>query len=469
MKQEELKQVEEKNLPKVGRGVLEISREKAVETISDESEQVISEQDEKLEMSITNLGFSDEEADALKQETGIGAELNTNTNEIRTLAEKVMDKLKVGLRVLGVTLPIAMGQGNALAQNTFEASKLNQAVATEEVQAEKAKMLELKSFGGQEKISSEEWKIFERYRQLALTEEKEKSETYAVLPDGSVLVAMAQIEGSNASVSPDFNDFSSGIGNLVKLIEEHPEIKVTGIHQHPIHMYNDDIPAWEILQLKTASAEDATEKKTIIENIKNRKIFSAWPPSNMDIRMSLNVRGEATIRAVDANGVWTYGVDKDSPVGKGLLARFAKVQEKEEATISSDLSDVDILKTAESADDIQKAGETLVTQMSTEGANTLAEQEEIAFLWSTGSKDLLEYQARQFDVAKPTDDWNEWEKKITDFISYCNKQGLRVTYTPFDQHQENTNDSVTLSPNMTSTKIDQAAIDAVRNYEQTHE
>lgn len=172
---------------------------------------------------------------------------------------------------------------------------------------------------------------------------------------------------------------------------------------------------------------------------------------------------------VDANGVWVYGVDKNSPVGKGLIARLNKDPSILEAALEKqglDSSDFEDLQQNIVEEGQQKTADEYPAD-ALEGIEK-AVQEGIATtsLWVTGEQNPLDYQDRQLHVAITTPDRKEWEKKITDFITYCNKQGLRITYTPFDQTE---NTPVTLSPDMTPQEIDQAAKTAVINFEKSRE
>lgn len=99
MKQEELTPFEQTPSPETPEAIEslpetpeaqqeELAPDKAVEIVSNETEQAVTEEDTRLETGMKNLGFSGEETETLKQETGIGEELKANTEEIRTLADE---------------------------------------------------------------------------------------------------------------------------------------------------------------------------------------------------------------------------------------------------------------------------------------------------------------------------------------------------------------------------------------------
>lgn len=100
MKQEELTPFEQSQPPETTEGVIEalpetpeaqqeeMTLEKAAEIVSKETERTIKGESAKLETRMNNLGFSGEETEALKQETGIDTELKANTEEILSLADE---------------------------------------------------------------------------------------------------------------------------------------------------------------------------------------------------------------------------------------------------------------------------------------------------------------------------------------------------------------------------------------------
>jgi len=345
---------------------------------------------------------------------------NESAHDKKTTWEKLREQVKA----IGIVLPLAVNQANAV-ENPFEMEPFyGKEVATAPT-TERGETI-----GESENFSPEEWKLATTYRHHALWGENERTTIYSIFKDGKVVQVPGETmlgeQGGLSDMRPQTKNLPESLQKII--IHQHPIITgYSGAYQKITGQYD--------VQKQSPEERDRTkvEEKILIEKIRHGEVLSAWPPSATDIATAV-FNKERIARVVDANGVWTFSIDKTSEKGRDLMSRgkLMEVFYQKLKSAGYDKSDyehyMEELKNMKNDPnyDTPNGLPDFLT------AKTKAEKEAKMFLLGDLEPELREdYKKHQINVAHPTENRAEWENSIKDFVSYCKNLGLRVNYTPF--------------------------------------
>jgi len=301
------------------------------------------------------------------------------------------------------------------------------------------------SFGESEKISADEWKLYQRYKNHVYSEGLERITHYGISQTGKVL----EVPGEEI-LGVARGDILFGEDQKAQLKIIDPLVKIVTLHQHPLSVfrgtYQMAMGEYENQPSFFRNSDPALiEQQSTIDLIKEGKILSAWPPSANDAQTALLFLDEKW-RVADASGIWTIQIDMDSYFAKERLAKGSyseKYEEKcEEIGISK--NDLKLIRSANKKRKVWQPWDKLSDQEVAAVEKQFHSMMEKVdhelkreILGSFETQEFIdEYSRQQLLVAQLTSNRDEWEQHIDDFIQYCKKNGLRVTYTLYPKAGE---------------------------------